>query len=201
MIDLHDGALIVVDVQKGFSDSDYWGQRNNPACESNVGALIEAFRAADLPVVYVRHDSVRVGASLHPESPGNAFKDELAGEPDVIISKRVNSAFYGTPDLREWLQKRGVRALAVCGITTNHCCETTTRMAGNLGYDTYFVLDATHTFDRTSYDGTLFTADELAAATAASLHDEFATIVATSDVVSALETVPATDAEGLQAVE
>jgi nicotinamidase-related amidase len=186
VIDLRAGALIVVDVQKGFADSEYWGQRNNPGCESNVAALIAGFRDAQLPVVFVRHDSARVGAPLHPQSPGNAFKDELTGEPDLVVSKHVNSAFYGTPDLREWLDTRGVRALAVCGITTNHCCETTTRMAGNLGYDTYFVLDATHTFDRRSYDGTLFTADELAAATAASLHDEFASIVTTEAVVSAL---------------
>ena len=38
--------------------------------------------------------------------------------------------------------------MTVCGITTNHYCETTARMAGNLGYDPAFVLDATRTFDR-----------------------------------------------------
>ena len=64
------------------------------------------------------------------------------------MTKDVNSAFYGDPDLHGWLQAGGIDAVAICGITTNHCCETTARMAGNLGYETWFALDATHTFDR-----------------------------------------------------
>lgn len=71
----------------------------------------------------------------------------------------------------------------VCGITTNHCCETTARVGGNLGHDVLFVLDATHTFDRTGPDGATMTADELARATATNLHGEFATVVATADLL------------------
>jgi nicotinamidase-related amidase len=55
-------------------------------------------------------------------------------------------------------------------------------MAGNLGYDVRLVLDATHTFDREGPDGTVMTADELARATATSLHGEFATVVCTRDL-------------------
>ena len=50
-------ALVVVDVQRGFEDADYWGRRNNPACEANVAALVTAWRDAGRPVVIVRHDS------------------------------------------------------------------------------------------------------------------------------------------------
>ena len=57
-------------------------------------------------------------------------------------------------------------------------------MGANLGYDVLFVLDATHTFDRTGPDGTVMTADELARATATSLHEEFAAIVQTEQLVT-----------------
>ena len=63
------------------------------------------------------------------------------------MTKNVNSAFYGDPDLHAWLAERGIGELVVCGIQTNMCVETTARMAGNLGYDVTVALDATRTFD------------------------------------------------------
>jgi nicotinamidase-related amidase len=181
----HDeSALVVVDVQRAFDDSGHWGRRNNPACEANVEALIGAWRAAGRPLVYVRHDSDEPGSPLASGAPGNAFKDVVTGEPDLLVVKRVNSAFYGDPDLHAWLGERGIGSIALCGITTDHCVETTARMGGNLGYEVLFALDATHTFDRTGPDGTGVSADELARATAASLHGEFATVVSTADLLA-----------------
>jgi nicotinamidase-related amidase len=185
-MDLDHTALLVVDVQTAFDDLAYWsptGRRNNPGCERNIAALIGAWRAADRPLVYVRHDSDEPDSPLRPDRPGNALRDFVDGEPDLFVSKQVNSAFYGEPDLHGWLQQRGIARLAICGVTTNHCVETPARMAGNLGYDVLFALDATHTFDRVGPDGTLVTADELARATAASLHEEFATVVSTAELV------------------
>ncbi len=176
-------ALVVVDVQQAFTDSAHWGPRNNPDCEANVAALLAAWRAAQRPVVFVRHDSDEPGSPLAPGDPGNAFKPELTGAPDLLLTKRVNSAFHGDPDLAAWLRERDLAGIAICGITTNHCCETTARVGGNLGFDVLFVLDATHTFDRAGPDGTVMSADELARATATSLHGEFATIVSTSELV------------------
>jgi nicotinamidase-related amidase len=71
----------------------------------------------------------------------------------------------------------------VCGITTNHCCETTARVGGNLGHDVLFAVDATHTFDRTGPEGATLSADELTRATAANLHGEFATVVVTGELL------------------
>jgi nicotinamidase-related amidase len=175
-------ALVVIDVQRAFDDAAYWGSRNTPACESNVAALIAAWRARGRPIVFVRHDSTEPGSPLAPSSPGNAFKDAITGEPDLLVVKQTNSAFYGEPDLHAWLQAREIGSLAICGITTNHCCETTARMAGNLGYETSFVLDATHTFDRAAPDGGVLSADELARATATNLHGEFAQVVSTASL-------------------
>ena len=76
-----------------------------------------------------------------------------------------------------------VARIYVCGITTNHCCETTARVGGNLGHDVVFAIDATHTFVRTGPDGDVVTADELARVTAANLHGEFATVVRTKQLL------------------
>ena len=176
-------ALIVIDVQKGFA-APVWGRRNNPACESNIVALIDHWRDRGLPVVYVRHDSASPSSPLHPDQPGNALIDALPADPDLLVVKHVNSAFYGRPDLDRWLRDRGLKAVVICGITTNHCCETTARMAGNLGYATTFVIDATHTFDRTGPDGAVIDADQLARVTAANLHEEFATIATTAGILA-----------------
>jgi nicotinamidase-related amidase len=176
-------ALIVVDVQQAFDEAAYWGRRNNPECEANVAALIAEWRAQGRPLVFVRHDSDEAVSPLRPGEPGNAFKPEVSGEPDLLVTKRVNSSFHGSPDLDAWLRGRGIGAFALCGLTTNHCVETTARVGGNLGYDVLFVLDACATFDREGPDGELVSADDLTRASAASLHGEFATVVKTADLV------------------
>lgn len=176
-------ALIVVDVQRAFDDP-VWGPRDNPGCEANVARLLAGWRERGEPVVFVRHDSAEDGSTLAPGTPGHAFKDVITGEPDLLVAKQVNSAFYGEPDLDAWLRERGIGAVAICGITTNHCCETTARMAGNLGYDVRFVADATHTFDRAGPDGVVIPAAELARATSASLHGEFATVTSTEELLA-----------------
>jgi nicotinamidase-related amidase len=193
-VDLSSTALVIVDVQVAFDDLDYWsptGRRDNPACEANVGRLVGAWREAGRPLVFVRHDSDEEGSPLAPGTPGNAFRDVVSGEPDLLVSKRVNSSFYGTPDLDAWLRERGIGSIAVCGVQTNHCVETTARMGGNLGYEVLFVLDACHTFDRLSPFGDVVPAEQLSLATATSLHGEFATVVSTDELLAARTPAPA----------
>ena len=176
-------ALLVIDVQQGFLDPG-WGTSANPECEENIRRLLSSWRSRGLPVVLVRHDSSEPESPLRPGQPGNSFMEGIDGPHDLLVTKSVNSAFYGSPDLNGWLRDQGIHDLVICGITTNHCCETTARMAGNLGYNVTFVIDATRTFDRVGPDGRIFTAAELAAVTAANLDGEFASVVTT---VEALE--------------
>lgn len=180
-------ALVVVDVQRAF---DLWEaagkRRNNPDALARIVDLLTAFRAADVPVFHIRHRGTGPGSSFAPDGPGYSVRDEageLAGE--AVVVKEVNSAFIGT-DLEARLRAAGLRSVVICGATTNHCVETTTRMAGNLGFDTWLVRDATWTFDRTGPDGDEHTAEAIHAMTLANLNDEFARIVTAAEIAGAL---------------
>ena len=179
-------VLLVVDVQTGFEDEAYWGRRNNPDCERNIAALVAAWEVARHPIVVVRHDSVEPQSPLRPGEPGNELMNVVPDDPALLITKSVNSAFYGSPDLHGWLQAEGAERVVICGLTTSHCCETTARMAGNLGYDVQFVIDATAAFDLVTPDGEVVAAEQLARTTAANLHGEFARVCATEDVIREL---------------
>lgn len=135
---------------------------------------------------HVRHAGAAEASPFHPDGPGHAVKGEARERPgEPVIVKRVNSAFIGT-DLEARLRAAGLDALAICGATTNHCVETTTRMAGNLGFEALLVRDACWTFDRIGPDGDHHRAEDVHAMTLANLADEFARIVETADVAAAL---------------
>lgn len=178
-------ALIVIDVQQAFNDPS-WGQRNNPNAEANIAALLAGWRESRRPVIHVHHRSTRPESLFYAESPGVKVKPEaepMPGEP--IIHKDVNSSFIGT-DLEQYLRTQDIGTLVICGITTDHCVSTTTRMAGNLGFDTYILADATATFDRTGPDGRHYTAEQMHDTALASLHKEFATAMESARVLALL---------------
>src|SRR5665213_3364348 len=180
-------ALIVVDVQRAFDQWEAGGKRrNNPDAVARIVDLLAAFRQRRAPIFHVRHQGTRPTSSFLPEGSGYPVKDEAReqqGEP--VIVKRVNSAFIGT-DLESRLRAAQIRTLVICGDTTNHCVETTTRMAGNLGFDARLVRDATWTFDRTGPDGDAHSAEDIHAMTLSNLNSEFARIVTAAEAIAAL---------------
>jgi nicotinamidase-related amidase len=183
-------ALIVVDVQRAFDQWEAAGKRrNNPHAVARIVDLLTAFRGRAAPIFHIRHQGTRPNSSFLPEATGFAVKDEareIAGEP--VIVKRVNSAFIGT-DLEARLRAADIGTLVICGATTNHCVETTTRMAGNLGFDARLVRDATWTFDRIGPDGDAHSAEDIHAMTLANLNGEFARIVSAAEAIAALRDV------------
>ncbi|MGA2627633.1 MAG: isochorismatase family protein [Candidatus Bathyarchaeia archaeon] len=124
-------------------------------------------------------------------TPGNEIKDIVAPlSEEPVVRKNVNSGFIGT-DLESQLRRKGIETLVIVGITTDHCVSTTARMAGNMGFDVYVVSDATATFNRTGPDGKPYTAEVIHEVNLASLHNEFATVVNTENILQriSVETV------------
>ena len=170
-------ALILVDVQKAFLDEEYWGgNRNNKNAEIICGKILDKWRALNLPIFHIRHSSTNLNSKLHESNKGFQFNENVKPlENEPIITKNVNSAFIGT-DLKERLVKSNIDTLAIVGITTNHCVSTTTRMAGNFGYKTYLISDATATFDRIGINGEKYDSEIIHLTTLANLNEEFATV-------------------------
>ncbi|HEX7388688.1 MAG TPA: cysteine hydrolase family protein, partial [Acidiphilium sp.] len=181
---MHRTALLVIDVQLGFDHVEASGiGRNNPDAVARIATLLAAFREAKLPVFHIRHAGTAPDSYFRPDGPGFPVKDEARELPgEAVIVKQVNSSFIGT-DLEARLRNAGIETLVICGATTNHCVETTTRMAGNFGFDARLVRDATWTFDRTGPDGDRHDAESVHAMTLANLHGEFARIVTAADIV------------------
>lgn len=175
-------TLLVIDVQHGFQDPS-WGLRNNPDAEANVARLVAAWRRDGRPIRHVHHSSRSPAGHFFPGTAGHRPKPEALPAPDEpIYLKEVNSAFIGTT-LEEDLRSRGVDTVVIVGLTTNHCVSTTARMAGNLGFNTYVVADATATFDRPGLDGTTRAAADVHLAALSDLSEEFATIVLTETLL------------------
>ncbi|MFJ7934018.1 cysteine hydrolase family protein [Sporosarcina sp. NPDC096371] len=179
-------ALVIIDVQKAFDDNK-WGERNNPQAEENINKLLTLWREKGWKVIHIQHLSDNPGSLFHPENEGFAIKDLVEPlEEEIVITKKVNSGFIGT-NLEQVLQSNGITKVVITGLTTPHCVSTTTRMSGNLGFETYLISDATAAFGMKDQNDTYYDAETLHAISLATLHEEFATVLTTEQLVSDIQ--------------
>ena len=180
-------ALLLIDVQVGVDVLSHWGgsngRRNNPDAEAKMSQLLAAWRNAKLQVAFTRHDSRESASPLKFSLPTGAQKpgfEPAAGE--IVVEKDVNSGFIGT-DLEIQLRRAKISRLAIVGFFTNFCVETTTRMAGNLGFDTYLIEDCCSASNRIGPDGIDRDPELVHAMTVANLHGEFCTAIKFADAL------------------
>ena len=185
-ISIRESALLVIDAQDSFKARPSWERRNNLQFEQNVGALIDAYRAAKLPVIYFLHTDP--DPYFEPDSPYLKLMDFIERRPEEpLIVKNTRNCFTST-GLGAMLLDRGVRRIAVTGIQTEQCCETTTRVAADLGYAVDFVSEGTMTFPIANLDrpGEELGTDAIVERTEYALRRRFARISTVAGLVEEL---------------
>ena len=181
-------CLLLIDVQKGVNVFNHWGgpngRRNNPDAEDNMRTLLSEFRKNEAQVAFTIHNSREAASPLKLSLPTGEQIEGLDIHPsDLRVTKDVNSGFVGT-SLEVQLRRAGITRLVVVGFFTNFCVETTVRMAGNMGFDTYLVEDACATTNRVGPDGTDYDPVLVHNLSVANLHGEFCTAITTNDALS-----------------
>ncbi|MGI5170712.1 isochorismatase family protein [Spirillospora sp. CA-253888] len=138
-------ALIVIDVQESFRRLPDWEYVSEPNIVEQVDRLVEAARERGQKVVWVLGSRPGAGTVFDPAQGHVRLMDGLRPRADEpVLTKTAHNAFT-TTNLHRLLTAQGVRKLTICGIRTEQCCETTTRLASDLGFEVDFAIDATAT--------------------------------------------------------
>jgi len=176
-------ALLVIDVQQSFLHAPYWREDDVPVFREKLVRLIDAAIARGWPVVRILHDD---GDAHFSEASG--LVTPMAWVPakrDVVFRKKVHNAFTGTR-LEAWLRERGIRRVIVSGIRTEQCCETTARVASDLGFAVDYVTEATLTFPMIhAGSGSHYDARDIKQRTELVLDGRFARIRTVDDILVA----------------
>jgi nicotinamidase-related amidase len=169
-------ALLIVDMQVGMT----WpasGSRNNPGAEQTIANLLAAWRNAKAPLVHVRYISRTPGSPFWPGQPGVEFQPALIPfDSEHVVEKNVPDAIINS-GLERWFRVRGISSVVIVGVSTNNSVEATARTAGNLGFKTFVVADATFAYAKVDFNGTQRTADEVHAMALANLQGEYAEVI------------------------
>jgi nicotinamidase-related amidase len=194
-VPLSQSALLVIDAQESFRVRPRWARRANPDFETNVSALVDAYRAAGLPIFYFLHTDG--DAEFAIDSPHLRLMDFLSPRPgEPVMLKDTRNCFTSTT-LQAKLVGLGVRRLVITGIQLEQCCETTARVAADLGYAVDVVVDATDTFPiaNTEVPGEELGVDAVIERTIYALRGRFARIVSTSTLAGELSPLAALQPE------
>jgi nicotinamidase-related amidase len=181
-VSITESALLVIDAQDSFKATDRWQRRNNKQFEQNVGTLVQAFRECHLPVIYFLHSDPDPG--FETSSPHYKLMDFLSPrDSEPVLHKRTRNVFTGTT-LGELLLEKRVRRVLITGIQMEQCCETSARVAADLGYAVDFITEATMTFPIPNHDrpGEELGTEAIRERTEYVLRRRFAHIVTVADV-------------------
>lgn len=139
-------ALLVIDAQESFRQNpDDWAATANPRVLDRIAQLVEHARSSRDAIVWITHADPGSGGVFDPASGFVRIVSEFQPDPDDLQVQKTSINAFTTTNLQQQLVRRGIRRVVVCGMRTEQCCETTARVAGDLGFDVEFVTDATTT--------------------------------------------------------
>ena len=163
-LDLARSALLILDMQDFFLDAD--SHAYIPAAQDilpRIDALRETYATLGLPLVWTRHLNTDMDAAnmsrwwrdiISTEHPLSGISTELDISYGKIISKTQYDAFYET-NLEAYLREKGVTQVVISGVMTHLCCETSARSAFVRGFDVFFLIDGTATYNEDFHRATL----------------------------------------------
>jgi isochorismate hydrolase len=157
-------ALLVLDMQ------DYFLEPRSHAYIPSAAAILpglrsimEAFRGANRPVVATRHLNSLGNAGamdrwwkelIEKSNPLSNLTELLDFSHCEIIEKSQYNAFHETA-LEAFLADNKINQVVICGVMTHLCCETTARSAFVKGFDVFFTIDGTATYNEDFHRATL----------------------------------------------
>jgi nicotinamidase-related amidase len=174
-----DAVLLIIDAQDAV-DAARRGVGDASKVETNIGALVAAWRAEGLPLAHVGRQPIA------PASP--LAIPPLDGE--IAMARNATSAFVGA-DLEARFDELGVTTLVLCGTLATHALEASARHAADLGYQVFVVADACGAADALDLRGRLWPAEDVRALALAHLKGETATIVDVATTLRATATAKA----------
>jgi len=186
-VPIAESALLVIDAQDSFKLGERWARRNNKDFEKNVGRLVALYRQHGLPVIYFLHSDEDPGFERSsPHCKLMDFLSPLSSEP--VLHKETRNVFTST-GLPALLMEKGVRRVVITGIQMEQCCETSARVAADLGYAVDFVSEATMTFPIPNHDkpGEELGVDAIHERTEYALRRRFAAIASVASIAEELE--------------
>ena len=178
-------ALLILDMQSYFLEpSSHAFIPSAPSIIPKLEALIESYFAQDLPVIFTQHLNTLQDAGsmatwwkdlIRVEDPLSAIIPDFDFSNRFVLRKNQYDAFYKT-SLEEILRRKRVSQIIVTGVMTHLCCETTARSAFVRGFEVFFTIDGTATYNQDHHLATLL-----------NLAHGFATPVLAAEIQAALQ--------------
>lgn len=139
-------ALLIIDVQNDYFPYGKCQLYKPEVALNTIKDLLEDFRKQNLPVIYIRHESIQ-GTFFIPNTDGvQIHKDIKPLDTEMVIVKHYPNSFYETK-LQEKLIENEITELVICGMMTHMCVDTSVRSAKDLGYYVTLISDACATKD------------------------------------------------------